>query len=132
MKFERDFNILQHLFNLNFENGNFVLDPNFEFWWREINNIIRNKTNFKNAQDKLKEADKIWNDKFKWVDPIGPHCWKNLEDMYWWLDAGDTEKWCDPHPSLNLSIDWLYNKLKPAPTERKSLEGGKSGVMEGR
>jgi|TARA_B110000977_G_scaffold200755_1_gene292447 hypothetical protein len=62
----------------------------------------------------LPYKDKIWNDKFKWVDPIGPHCWKNLEDMYWWLDAGDTEKWCDPHPSLNLSIDWLYNRLKPA------------------
>ena len=41
MKFERDFNILQHLFNLNFENGNFVLDPNFDFWWKEINKLIK-------------------------------------------------------------------------------------------
>ena len=62
----------------------------------------------------LPYKDKIWNDKFNWVDPIGPFCWERLDEMYWWLDAGDKEKWCDPHPSLNLSIDWLYNKLKPA------------------
>ena len=61
----------------------------------------------------LPYKDKIWNDKFNWVDPIGPFCWERLDEMYWWLDAGDKEKWCDPHPSLNLSIDWLYNKLKP-------------------
>lgn len=41
MKFERDFNILQHSFNLNFENGNFLLDPNFDFWWKEINKLIK-------------------------------------------------------------------------------------------
>ena len=58
--------------------------------------------------------DKIWNDKFNWVDPIGPFCWERMDEMYWWLDKGETKKWCDPHPSVNLSIDWIYNKLKPA------------------
>jgi hypothetical protein len=62
----------------------------------------------------LPYKDKIWNDKFTWVDPIGPFCWKRMDEMYWWLDDGETERWCDPHPSINLSIDWLYNKLKPA------------------
>ena len=61
----------------------------------------------------LPYKDKIWNDKFTWVDPIGPFCWERPDEMYWWLDGGDKEKWCDPHPSLNLSIDWLFNKLKP-------------------
>ena len=62
----------------------------------------------------LPYKDKIWNKKYNWVEPIGPFCWSRMDEMYWWLDAGDTEKWCDPHPSVNLSTDWLYNKLKPA------------------
>ena len=62
----------------------------------------------------LPYKDKIWNDKFNWVDPIGPFCWDRLDEMYWWQDSETAEKWCDPHPSINLSIDWLYNKLKPA------------------
>jgi len=41
-KFERD-NLLQHSFNLNYENGSFSIDPSFDFWWKEISNIIRVK-----------------------------------------------------------------------------------------
>jgi hypothetical protein len=65
----------------------------------------------------LPYKDKIWNAKFNWVEPIGPFAWNRMDEMYWWEnseDSTDKELWCDPHPSLNLSIDWLYNKLKPA------------------
>jgi hypothetical protein len=67
----------------------------------------------------LPYKDKIWNDKFIWIDPIGPFAWSRMDEMYWWTDAKYPDDktiplWCDPHPSVNLSIDWLYNKLKPA------------------
>jgi hypothetical protein len=41
MKYERDNNILQHSFNLVYENGGFGLDPSFDYWWKEISTIIR-------------------------------------------------------------------------------------------
>lgn len=62
----------------------------------------------------LPYKDKIWNDRFTWVESIGPFCWSRTDEMYWWKDADDPELWCDPHPSVNLSVDWLFNKLKPA------------------
>jgi hypothetical protein len=62
----------------------------------------------------LPYKDKIWNDKFTWVEPIGTYCWQNKEELYHWQSTDDTEPWVDPHPSVDLSIDWLYNRLKPA------------------
>lgn len=62
----------------------------------------------------LPYKDKIWNDKFNWVEPIGKYCWQQEEELYSWQDPSDPKPWVDPHPSVNLNIDWLYNKLKPA------------------
>ena len=64
-------NILNGLHNVNTKDGNIVINliKIRKLYFNNIQNIItnitENKTNFKNAQDKLKEADKIWNDKLK-------------------------------------------------------------------
>ncbi len=42
MKFERNNNILQHSFNLVYENGGFSLEPSFDIWWKEITLMIKN------------------------------------------------------------------------------------------
>ena len=69
---------------------------------------------WEDAEMFLPYKDKIWNDKYNWVEPIGTYCWKQKDELYWWQDEKDPEPWFDPHPSVNLGIDWLYNRLKPA------------------
>lgn len=48
MRFERDSNILQHSFNLNYESGAFSIDPSLDFWWNSISSMIKN-----NIYDKI-------------------------------------------------------------------------------
>lgn len=56
MRFERDSNILQHSFNLIYDNGLFNIDPSFDQWWKEISTII-----------KVNIYDKISNDYFLYI-----------------------------------------------------------------
>lgn len=55
---------------------------------------------------------RMWDNSDKWCSPIGLHCWSKKEKMYQFFAPGDAEPWTDPHPSVDLHIDWLNSVLK--------------------
>jgi hypothetical protein len=73
---------------------------------------LSNTTNLWKTYPEFQHYQKIWDNSDNWCNPIGLHCWPKTEKMYKFFAPGDKEPWMDPHPSLDLHIDWLNSVVK--------------------